>query len=73
MSTALNIPGICYERLEEWAKQLADRNATPLLVMGLGHGPTEGELHVFTMQGLSNGELSLFLAFALREIQRRAA
>jgi hypothetical protein len=67
----ISLPAICYSRMEEWAKQLAERNCTPVLVMGIGHQANSGEVHLFTMQDFSDDDLQMFLAFAQSEIRKR--
>jgi hypothetical protein len=73
MSASLSISEICQSRLELWAKEMADCNATPILALSVGHGECSGELHLFAVENISNDELALFLAFCLREVERRAA
>lgn len=67
----ITLPAICHSRLQEWAKQLADCNCTPVLVMGIGHEENAGEVHLFTMQDFTDDDLQMFLAFAMREIRNR--
>jgi hypothetical protein len=69
----ISIPAICHERLNEWAKQMGDHNATPMLALAVGHGPNAGELHLYTVSNISDDDLEMFLAFALREIKFRKA
>lgn len=68
----VSLPFICDTRMAEWAKQLAERNCTPVLVLGIGHNENAGEVHLFTMQDFSDEDVVMFLAFAQREIRRRS-
>lgn len=73
MSETFNIPEICSERMGEWAKELAEHEATPMLVVGVGHNENSGSVHVFTCDQFTDEDILKLLVFALREINRRIA
>lgn len=37
------------ERLDEWANDLADHHATPLITIAIGHDHHVGEIHICTV------------------------
>lgn len=73
MSAIDHIPlsAICHARMEEWAKQMAERTSTPILAIGIGHEQAMGEVHLYVPENLPAEEIELFLFFAIRELQTR--
>lgn len=58
-------------RLDDWRQTLEDANATPIVMLGVGHGPTEGELHIFFPENASYNAVRNILRTALGEIEMR--
>lgn len=69
---AFSLADIARTRLDDWAKSMGDHNATPVCCVAIGHGPNEGELHLYTPINFSDDDLVVFLAFAFREAKKRA-
>ena len=69
---AFSLSDITAERLDQWEKSMGDNNATPLCCVAVGHGPNEGELHLYTPINFSDDDLVVFLAFAFKEAKKRA-
>lgn len=42
---------ITEERLTDWRKTLAMHNATPIVLIAIGHGERSGEVHVIRPEG----------------------
>ena len=60
---------ITKRRLNSWEEKLAEVNATPILLIGLGHDPNSGEMVVFAPEGVSDDLLIGSLLFALEQLQ----
>lgn len=59
--------GICAEVFSGWTRKLSENSATPLLALGVAHGPRSGELHLCTRDDstLSRDVLRAFLMRAI--------
>lgn len=64
---------ITRDRLERWIGRLDPATATPVLLIGVGHGTHSGELHVCVAEDILDAQLLYFLEFAHGEILRRFA
>lgn len=62
---------ITRDRLARWGAILKEHVATPVLVLGVGHGPKAGELSVCCTEDMSNEQLLLFVKAAFELIIRR--
>jgi len=68
MSKPVPVREIVDERLALWAKRLNENNATPAVLLGIGHDRTSGQIVVCTVEDFTNDELRYFLAYALKEL-----
>lgn len=61
------------DRLALWAQHLNESHATPLLLIGIGHDHTSGQLVLCTLNEdeITPAVLTAFLVEAIRELQRR--
>jgi len=57
--------GITEERLKSWKKKLAEANATPIILIGVGHDHKSGELVLCVPEGVSDDLLFGALVAAL--------
>jgi hypothetical protein len=71
MMTTEQCLAICVERLAAWAEGFAEEHSTPVLALGVGHGPNKGQLTLETLEGLSDDILIAFTRYALKELERR--
>jgi hypothetical protein len=55
-------------RLEEWGQTLNEEYATPMLLIGVGHGPALGSVHVMVPDGVSSHDLIVLLNSAATKI-----
>ena len=69
----LTFPQITALRLRKWAKFLKEKNATPIVMVSVGHGWNSGEVIVQTTENRTDKEMYIFLKQALNEIERRMA
>jgi hypothetical protein len=60
---------ITAERLDSWRKLLKEGNATPILLIGVGHEHRSGELHVVVPEGVEDDLLIGALLYALNVLQ----
>jgi hypothetical protein len=67
----LSVNAICHIRMQEWTKEMVDANATPVFSLAMSHDTHE--LHLYVPENLASDDLALFLAYALSEIQKKAA
>jgi len=58
----VNTADITRERLRSWSKELDAENATPIALVGIGHGAQSGKV-VFCVpeNGISDAEVALLL------------
>lgn len=63
---------ITRDRLFRWAARLAAQNATPILLLGVGHGEQTGDLVVLTVEDLSGEYIRGCLRFALKQLGGQA-
>lgn len=59
------------ERMEQWKPAFLEKNATPVLMLGVGHGPNQGDLVLQTMKELDNATLAGFIVAILAELRGR--
>jgi hypothetical protein len=62
---------ICDGRFALWAGKFAEEHATPVLAVGVGHGPKQGQLVLETLEDLSDDVLIAFTRYALKELEKR--
>jgi hypothetical protein len=62
---------ICDGRFAIWAGKFAEEHATPVLAVGVGHGPKQGQLVLETLEDLSDDVLIAFTRYALKELEKR--
>lgn len=63
---------ITRDRFKRWAKLLKDHTATPVLLVAVGHGRSEGAVHVVQLEDMSPNDMLTFLRFALDTIEGRS-
>lgn len=59
---------ITKERLDSWRARMKESNATPVLLVGVGHDQTSGQLVICTVEDIANDYLRSLLVFALQEL-----
>lgn len=69
--TEQRIRAIVEDRLRLWTEVLVPRLTTPVVLVGVGHGPNSGVLHVETVEEISDRDVRYFLQFAERQIAKR--
>ncbi len=57
--------------MREWASNLIQKHHTPIIVLGMGHDRTAGQLSVISIESMTNQELELALRRALDFIKHR--
>lgn len=62
---------ITSSRLDEWAARIQTHTATPVLLLSVGHGQHEGELHICSTDDAPDEHLVYFLQFALEQLVAR--
>lgn len=60
---------ITEERLARWGKLLEWEQATPLVLVGIGHEEKSGLIVVLTTEGTGKGLIVAWLRHALRELE----
>lgn len=58
---------ISEDRLKSWLDKLAQFNATPVVIIGVGHDHRSGELHVVTCENIEDAELRKILWAAFKK------
>lgn len=66
--TPEDIKAIIAERLGRWAAHLAREHSTPVVLVGVGHDHKRGQTLVLTTEQMTDNEVMLFLAGALRDL-----
>jgi len=63
---------IAKARLAKWGNQLASQNATPVVLIGIGHGSNSGQVVLCTLEepDMPVDKLKEFLLFTLRELDK---
>ena len=65
-TTTLSFSDIARARLDEWAKDMGDNEATPVLCFAISHGKENlGTMHLYAPENLANERLADFLCAAL--------
>ena len=59
---------IIEDRLRLWTEVLVPRLTTPVILIGVGHGPNSGVLHVETVEEIPDRDIRYFLQFAERQL-----
>lgn len=59
---------ITRDRLLRWGALLAERIATPVLLLGICHGPFTGEVKLVVTEDMTTDEIEGFLLFALTQL-----
>ena len=49
------------QRLAAYRRRMLETNSTPIICIGVGHGPQRGQLVVCTLEDLSDGQVGAFL------------
>jgi hypothetical protein len=62
---------ITEERLNRWMDKLAAEDATPLILVAVGHNRNSGKLVVCTVEDVPDDQLALYLRGAAKELDRR--
>jgi hypothetical protein len=62
---------ICDGQFAVWAENFAREHSTPVLAVGVGHGPKQGQLVLETLEDLSDDVLIAFTRYALKELEKR--
>jgi hypothetical protein len=58
-------------RLREWQHVLSENNATPLLLIGVGHDERSGEFHLLVPDGVSRDSVMAVLTTVLEALSHR--
>lgn len=68
----INIPEINVERLTKWEAHLNSYNASAVLLLGVGHDHTSGQLVVCVpeMDAMDNANLVILLQGAIKQLQQ---
>ncbi len=64
----VNVKFINDERLGRWKNQLNRKNATPVLLIGIGHDHNAGDVTVLVTEERSDEDIKLLLVEALRQL-----
>jgi len=64
---------ITRERLAKWSKHFTENTATPVVLVGVGHGEHSGKIVVCCTEDLSDEYLVAFLTNARELVVRRLA
>ena len=56
------------DRLHRWGAYLADNISTPVLLVGIGHGPEMGTVRLCATEDSTHAKLEAFLLFALHKL-----
>lgn len=68
----VNTKAITEERLKKWAEVLEQDHCTPALLIGIGHGPTSGQMHLIIPENVTPRMALSWLAYAVLEMDKRA-
>lgn len=60
---------ITRKRLDEWATDLEKHHGTPVLMIGVGHDHTSGEVHIYVPKNSSGAFLEALLEGVLERIR----
>lgn len=69
IGVGMKIEEICGERLETWKQRLVKENATPVVLLAVGHGDLGGTLVVCTLDDFTNEAVRDFLRGALNQVE----
>ena len=61
----VDVEKINRERLAAWEKTLNEKNATAMIMLGVGHDTASGELHFLIPEGIEMSKLRNFAYAAL--------
>lgn len=64
----VNVKFINNERFGRWKTVFNRKEATPVVIIGIGHNKNEGEVVILTTEDRSDEQLRLLLAEALRQL-----
>lgn len=62
---------ITAKRLNDWSKRLAEEHATPLMLIGIGHDHTSGQIALCIPEGIDMEILRTHLEFVLHNLSQR--
>ena len=65
----VNVEEICKERIKMWMGKMVEVNATPVLMVGVGHGGPCGRVIVCALDDVSDDMMAFFLREALNQIE----
>lgn len=63
------VAAINRDRLARWAEKLTREHATPVLLLGVGHDHTSGQVVLCTLEDLDDAKLAIFLRGALVRLE----
>lgn len=58
-------------RFEQWVETATEYNATPILVLTIGHGISGGQTHVITVEGVSDAYTLALLEHAVKLLKKK--
>ena len=67
----MNTRQITTERLRSWSERLAEHNATPVVLIGVGHEHNSGEVILCIPAGPTDDQIVMAIVFALQQIRDR--
>lgn len=59
---------ITRERFASWTKRMSEQHSTPMLLLGVGHDHTSGQLVVLVPEEVTNADVRRLLLYALRKL-----
>jgi hypothetical protein len=65
----VNTKKITRERLGSWENKFEGAHATPVLLIGVGHDHVSGQIVICVTEGLTDGQIVLFLENALKQLR----
>jgi hypothetical protein len=65
----MDTDGITAERLASWRDRLKEENATPMVLIGVGHDHKSGQIVLCVPEGVDDDLLIGSLAYALNALQ----
>lgn len=64
------IPEANQDRLNRWGQRLISSNATPIILVGVGHGPNQGDIVLCTLEDMPDEYLELLLDYTATKINK---
>lgn len=69
----VNTRKITHERFGRWEKTLANQQATPALIIAIGHNEKTGQVNVVCVEELTDQQIIALLEFAIQSIKGNTA